>query len=159
MFRSSNTIIPISIALSVAVIYIFYRTFYGAQDSQGDVCDKTPCEKEQDHSTNPKIDVLLQELSLVIQPKLFTELVAFTDQFGVVHEESLSSDSKKVIHDNLLWQNIYIKYRQDVWNDHAQDRQSESFDAFYYDPLISDLVNGATQSATNQENDQPQDSD
>ena len=66
----------------------------------------------------------------------------------VVDKELLSDHTKKVIHDNLVWQHIYMNYRRDVWDDPAQDRQCESFDAFYYDPAISNLVNQARKDAS-----------
>ena len=69
------------------------------------------------------------------------ELLARTDNFGVVHEDFLSEGIKDLIFYNSLWAQIYINYRVNAWRRCEPRRMSPAFSDTAYDPAHSALIN------------------
>ena len=148
------------------LIYFFYYGPLAYVEPAAVVPSETPQDKHHrdlDSDMSRVSSEIESQLKSMFQPQLIMELAAYTDDFGVVDEDRLSDRSKKIIYEDPVWQQVYINFRKDTWQSQERERQSESFDAFHYDPSISPLIiqileRQDANNPSSQQPDQPEDS-
>ena len=73
--------------------------------------------------------------------KLVVQGAGCTDRYGVVFEDNFSTDVQNLISQDAAIKKAYLEYRQKVWDRYQENRLDPAFDAFWYNPNQSNIIN------------------